>query len=165
MLKQSILDGLNRQVALELSSSYGYLALAVWFEQQVLDGFEAYFLKQVEEERGHAMKILEYIQDQNAVAKLEAIAVPKQQYGSPLDAAKAAREAERNNTASINAIYAQAVKENDIATQRMLDWFITEQVEEEKWAEDLVSLLERAGDNQAAILELDEQWGERAKGE
>ena len=79
-----------------------------------------------------------------------------------IEAAKFAREAERNNTASINAVYALAIKENDLPTQRMLDWFINEQVEEEKWTEDLVSLAERAGDNQAAVLELDEQWGEKA---
>jgi len=77
MLKQSVLDGLNRQIAQELAAAYGYLALAVWFEQQVLDGFEKYFLKQVKEEQEHAMKIMEYIQDQNGDVKLEAVPAPR----------------------------------------------------------------------------------------
>jgi ferritin len=164
MLKQSVLDGLNKQIATELTAAYGYLSLSVWFEQQVLEGFKAYFLRQMQEEQGHAMKILTYVQDQSGIVKLDPVPAPRQQFSTFLDAAKAAREAERNNTASINAVYATAVKEGDLPTQRMLDWFITEQVEEEKWTEDLVALAQRVGDNQAAILELDEQWGAKKSG-
>lgn len=161
MLKQPVLDALNKQIAQELTAAYGYLSLSVWFEAQVLDGFQKYFLKQMQEEQTHAMKLLTYVQDQGGKVKLEPLSAPRQNFSSFVDAAKAAREAERTNTASINAAYTVAQKEGDLPTQRMLDWFITEQVEEEKWTEDLVSLAERAGDNQAAILELDEQWGER----
>src|SRR5512137_1550761 len=124
MLKQSILDALNKQIAQELAASYGYLSLANWFEVQVLEGFKGYFLKQMEEERGHAMKLLEYVQDQNGLVKLEPIPAPKQEFRSILEAVQCAREAERNNTASINAAYALAVKENDLPTQRTLDWFV-----------------------------------------
>lgn len=163
MVKKNVLNALNNQIQLELTASYGYLAISVWFESQVLKGFAAFFKKQAEEEREHAEKILEYVQDVGGEVALQAIPAPKQKFASPLEAVKAAREAERKNTESIHAIYALAEKENDLATQKMLDWFIKEQVEEEKWTEELVTLVEKCGDSVGSLFMLDHRVGKVEK--
>jgi len=150
MLKPQVLAALNKQIQHELTASYTYLGLSVFFEQEVLKGFAAYFRKQAEEERGHAMKILGYVEDSNAKAELAAIPAAKASFKSPLDALKAARDFEKDTTASIIAVYAVAVKENDLATQNMLQWFIKEQVEEEKWTEEFVATGEKLGTHTGA---------------
>lgn len=155
MLKKTILDGLNKQIQQELAASYGYLGMSVWFDQQVLKGFAKYFRKQAEEEREHAMKLLDYVQDRNGEVALGTVESAKTSFGSVLDALKAALEAERSNTASINALYNAAQKEGDLATQNMLQWFINEQVEEEKWAEELVTLGEKLASHGPALFMLD----------
>ncbi len=143
MLKKPVLDALNKQIQQELMASYNYTALSIWFDQQLLKGFSEYFKKQAEEEREHANKILEYIQDHSEVVTLGPLAAPRQEFGNAIDALKFARENERNNTASIHNLYNLTVKEGDLATQQMMGWFISEQVEEEKWAEDFVAMAEQ----------------------
>jgi ferritin len=165
MIKPKVVAALNKQLQQELAASYGYLSLSVWFEQQVLKGFAAFFLKQAQEEREHAMKILEYIQDTGGAVTLGGIEAPRQKFGSVLEAVQQAQTAERNNTASINEVYQIAQKENDLATQQMLDWFIKEQVEEEKWADELVTLAEKAGDHVGALFMLDNRLARQAKDE
>jgi ferritin len=155
MLKKTILDGLNKQIQLEFNASHAYLGMSAWFDQQVLKGFAKYFRKQAGEERTHALKLLDYVLDRNAEVVLGPVDPAKTTFATVLDALKAALEAERNNTASINALLNLAIKENDLATQNVLQWFVNEQVEEEKWAEELVTLAEKLAGHAPALFMLD----------
>jgi ferritin len=145
MLKANVVNALNAQIKQELTAAQGYLAVSVYFARETFDGLAAYMLKQSGEERDHAMRILKYLQDVNATVTLTGLDGPKTEFASPLEALKQVREMERANTASINALYVLAQKEGDLATQNMLQWFINEQVEEEKWAEDFVAIGEKIG--------------------
>lgn len=155
MLKPQVLAALNKQIQLELTASYDYLAMSTYFDREVLKGLAAYFRKQSDEERDHAMRILDYIQDSNEQPTLGPVNAPRAEFASALDALKHARDTERANTASIHALYNLAVKEGDLPTQTMLQWFIKEQVEEEKWTEEFVLMAEKIGPHPGALFMFD----------
>lgn len=161
MLSQSIQDALNNQINLEFSSAYAYLAAAAHFESANLPGFAVWMRKQYEEEITHAMRLFDHMHDRGGRVALKAIAEPKAQFAKPLDAFEMALGHEQKVTASIHNLYALAAKENDYATQTMLQWFITEQVEEEKNVGQVVDWLKMAGDTPVAILMLDQKLGAR----
>ena len=163
MLSKEVLEALNKQVQQELTAEYGYLSLSVWFEKEVLKGFAAFFRQQAAEERTHAMKLLDYAQDRGAVPTLLPVQPPSGQWKNVLEAVTFAREAERKNTAMINSLYETAVKANDLATQNMLQWFINEQVEEEKWAEEYVTMVEKIGASVGSLYMLDHHVSKKAK--
>jgi len=165
MLKQSVLEALNKQIQHEFSNSLAYLAAAAYFEDQVYPGFAAYFRKQAGEEHGHAMKIYEHVLDCNAKPTLGAIEASKADFPTPLDALKFVHALERKTTAMIHALYELAVKENDLPTRGMLEWFVKEQVEEEKWTEEFVTTGERVGTHTGAWYMFDHHVSKKAKGE
>jgi ferritin len=162
MLTPEILDLLNRQIQQELGAEYGYIALAAYFDRELFKGFAAYFRKQAGEEREHAMKLLDHVLDRGGQPTLGPIETPRQQFSSVLDAVKHALATERANTQSIHRLYERALAAKDVATQQHLLWFIQEQVEEEKWAEELVGQVERVGTH---LFMLDHRVGKRAKNE
>jgi ferritin len=161
MLHKEVLDALNKQIQQELTAGYGYLVVSAYFELELLKGFAAYFRKQADEERDHAMRFLTYVQDRNARPSFGAVEPPKTQFSSPLEAVRFALESERKNTASIHALHALAGSHHDLATQSELQWFINEQVEEEKWAEEFVGLVEKAAGHTGALFMLDHHVGKR----
>jgi len=152
----------NDQIAHEFHAAYTYLAIAAHFESQNYEGFARWMRAQAKEETEHAMKLFEYLVERGARIELNAIPQPKRDYGSPLDAFRTALEHERKVTGQINAMYEAAVEAKDYATQVMLQWFITEQVEEEDITGTAVERLEMAGENKAALLFLDGKFGARA---
>lgn len=162
-MKKEVLEALNKQIAHELSAEYSYLGLSVWFDQQVLKGFAAYFRKQASEEHAHALKLLEFVQDRGGEVKLESLSAPKTQFSDVVAAVKHAQALEKTNTAAINALYAIAATAGDLATQQHLQWFIEEQVEEEKWADEFVILAEKVAAHPGALYMLDAQAGKRAE--
>ena len=145
MLTPEILDLLNRQIQQEFRAEYGYIALAAYFDREQLKGFAAYFRKHAGEEREHALKLMDHVLGRGNQPTLAAIEPPRQQFSSTLEAVKHALTAERDNTQSIHRLYEKALAARDVATQQHLLWFIQEQVEEEKWAEELVGQVERVG--------------------
>jgi len=165
MLKKEVLTGLSKQIQHELTAEYAYLAISVWFERQALNGFADYFLKQAAEEHAHAMRILRYVQDRGGEAKLGPIEAPRQEFASALDALKHAQALERGNTAAINALYAIAVKADDLATQNHLQWFLKEQVEEEQWTDEFVAIAEKIDTNVGALFMFDHRVGKKAREE
>lgn len=132
MLTKPMLDALNEQINKEMYSAYLYLSMSMWFETQQLPGFAHWMKAQFIEEQTHALKFAEYINDQGEVVTLQAIDKPATTFASPLDVFEQTLAHEKTVTASIKALHALALKENDVATQSALVWFITEQVEEEK---------------------------------
>ncbi|HEY5615320.1 MAG TPA: ferritin [Bacteroidota bacterium] len=162
MLSKSMLKALNEQVNQELYASYLYLSMSAHFESANLPGFALWMQVQSKEENGHAMKIYKYIHNRGDRVMLEAIDKPPSSFKKPLDVMKQALEHEKKVTGLITRLYEVAMKEKDYPTQVMLQWFINEQVEEEKTASDIIELLKQVGDAPAGLIMLDRQLGARA---
>ncbi|MEX2088700.1 MAG: ferritin, partial [Bacteroidota bacterium] len=151
MLSKKMQSALNQQIKRELYSAYLYLSMASHFEASNFPGFGHWMKKQYEEETGHGMKIYGYVQDRGGRVELEAIEKPPVKFKSPLEIMNQVLEHEKTVTGSIHALYELAMKENDYATQVMLQWFITEQVEEEKTVVDIIEQLKMVGDAPAGL--------------
>ena len=164
MITDKMAKALNEQVNFELSSAYLYLAMAAQFEAENLPGFAHWMKVQYQEETGHAMKLFGYLADRGGRVTLNAIAKPAAEFGKPLDVFKAVLAHERKVTAAINTLYELALSEKDYATQSQLQWFINEQVEEEKTAENIIRQLEAFADKAHLLLMLDHRLGERKAG-
>lgn len=160
-MEKPVLDALNDQVRMELSSGYIYLSMSAQFESESFEGFARWMRLQAQEELAHAMRLFDYVNRRGGRVTLEGIDAPPSEFGRPLKAFKTALDHERKVTASIHALFELAGEHGDLATQRELDWFVTEQVEEEENAQRAVDLLARAGDNDAALLILDREFGRR----
>ncbi|MFQ5846337.1 MAG: ferritin [Candidatus Methylomirabilales bacterium] len=161
MLSKALQDAINTQIKHEFYSAYLYLSMAAHFETVHLQGCARWMRVQSEEEASHAMKLFDFIQGRGARVVLQAVEQPPAQFKSAVDVFQQALEHERKVTGMIHHLYELAAKENDYATQVMLQWFITEQVEEERTAGDIVEQLTMIGDQPAALLMLDKQLGAR----
>ncbi len=164
MFTKKVQDAINQQINAELYSSYLYLSMAAHFETVSLPGFAHWIKLQSQEEYEHGMKFFHYINERSAKVVLEAIAKPPVEFKAPLDVMKKVLEHEKKVTALIEALYELALKEKDYPTQVMLQWFIKEQVEEEKNATDIVELLKSIGDSPAGLAMVDSKLGARARG-
>jgi ferritin len=163
MISKTLQDAVNEQINKELYSSYLYLSMAAYFESINLPGFARWMYVQVDEERGHGMKLFSHLVDRGGKVVLKLIAGPDTDWKSNLDVFKHVQTHEAAVTASINALYEQALKEKDYPLQIELQWFITEQVEEEKNAAEIVQQLELIDAKGTAVLMLDHQLGKRGK--
>lgn len=163
-LSQALQGAMNEQIKNEIYSAHLYLAMSAQCEAENLPGMAHWLRIQFLEEWGHALKFFDYINDRGGRAEVKAIDQPPVQFGSPLELFQEVAAHEARVTALINDLYALAVKENDYAAQTMLQWFITEQMEEEKSAGDIVNQLKMIGDNPVALLMLDRELGARVLG-
>jgi ferritin len=161
MMNDTVLRALNDQIKHELHSAYVYLGVSAYCDRVSLPGFAHWMRMQSQEEVSHAMKILDFINDRGGVVKLQAIDAPAFDFGTPLQIAEKALEHERKVTGLIENLYGLASKEGDYATQALMQWFVTEQVEEEKNAGLLVDQMKMIGDNRTALLMLDMELGKR----
>ena len=156
MLSKPVQDAINNQIQKEFESAYLYLAMGAHFDANNLPGFAKWMRRQFEEEQGHAFKFYEYVYDQRGEVVLQPIAAPTGKFGKPSEIFQQVLAHEQKVTASIKAIYELALKEGDQATQIRLQWFLTEQVEEEKNAADIIEQLKMAGDLGFGLLFLDQ---------
>lgn len=163
MIGKVMQDAINEQINKELYSSYLYLSMAAYFEDKNLPGFAKWMHMQEGEERAHGMKLFEFLIDRGGRVVLKAIAAPEGDWQSPLDLFKQVAAHEAAVTASIHNLYETALKEKDYAAQTMLQWFITEQVEEEKNAAQIVEQLELVEARGTAVLMLDHRLGKRGE--
>ncbi len=163
MIPQTVLKALNQQIQKELFSAYYYLSMSAHFQSANLAGFSHWMRKQYEEETGHAMKIFDFIGERGGRVALEAIEKPEGAFKAPVDVINLVLEHEKKVTASINALYELAVKEKDYPTQIMLEWFIKEQVEEERSVEEILNMLKMIGDAPAGLVMFDRQLASRGK--
>lgn len=164
MIEKTMQDAINEQINKELFSSYLYLSMAAYFEAKNLPGFAHWMRMQADEEREHAMKFYDFILDCGGRVELKAIAAPKTDWNSNLEVAEEVAAHEAKVTASIHALYELALKEKNYPAQVMLQWFITEQVEEEKSAAELVADLKLIEERGTAVLMLDHRLGKRKGG-
>ncbi len=162
MLKPAIQDALNKQINEELYSAYLYLSMAAYFESTNLKGMAQWMRFQTQEELGHAVKFIDYVNERDGRVLLAAIKPPKTDWQGPADVFQDVYEHECQITGLINQLADLALTERDHATGTILQWFITEQVEEEATANDVVGKLKLVGDNGVAIFMLDAELGQRA---
>lgn len=163
MITNAVQTAMNDQINKELFSSYLYLSMAAYFENKNLPGFAHWMRLQADEEREHAMKFYDHILERGGQVILKAIEAPKTDWASPLEVAEEVAAHEAKVTASIYALYELAVKEKDYPAQVMLQWFINEQVEEEKNAAELVANLKLIEERGTAVLMLDHRLAKRGK--
>jgi ferritin len=157
MLSKKISDQMNAQINHELYSAYLYLSMSAHFENENLPGFAHWMRVQSQEEVEHAMKFYNYIYDRDGKVVLQTIDQPPSEFGSPLEVFQMGLEHEKKVTGLINQIYSSADQESDYASKVFLNWFVEEQVEEEKSATDIVETLKLIGDNKSGIFMLDRQ--------
>ena len=151
----------NEQVKNEFYSAYLYLGMSAYFESVSLPGFAGWMQQQAQEELMHAMKLYAYLNDVGAKVELGAIAKPPCDYKSPLDVFQKTLEHEKKVTAMINNLYDIASSVKDNAAVIFLQWFVTEQVEEEKSAADVIGILKRVKTDSPQIIMIDNQMGQR----
>jgi ferritin len=163
MLSESLQNAMNEQIKAELYSAYLYLAMSAHFEAASLPGFAKWTRMQANEEEDHALKFFDFINNRNGRVELKAIDAPPKTYGAPLEIFQAVLEHERKVTGMINKLYEMALKENDYPSQVMLQWFITEQVEEEKNASLIVDQLKMVEDRMTAMIQIDRHVGKRGE--
>jgi ferritin len=161
MIGKAMQDAMNEQVNRELFSAYLYLSMAAYFEGKNLAGFAHWMRVQADEEREHAMKFYDFLLQRGGKVALKAIAAPKTEWGSNLEAFQEAADHEAQITASIHALYDLAMQEKDYPAQVMLQWFVSEQVEEEKNAAEIVASLKMIEERGTAVLMLDHRLAKR----
>ncbi|UCD74330.1 MAG: ferritin [Phycisphaerales bacterium] len=155
-------DSFNRQINAELYSAYLYLAMSSWFDSQNFPGMASWMRIQAQEEQQHALKFYDFVQERDGRVILTAIEAPQGEWSSPLAAFEDALAHERKVTGMINDLVDLAIAEKDHAANVFLQWFVTEQVEEEATAGQIVDRLKVVADNPVALLMVDDQLGKRA---
>jgi len=161
MISKTLVDEMNEQIMHEMYSAYFYLSMSAYAESANWQGFATWLKVQAKEELEHALKFYEHIHDRGARVLLKAIPQPPVEFKALLDVFKQVYDHEQKVTARINTIYAAAVKENDYASQVFLQWFINEQVEEEKNASQIVDALTKIGESTNGLFALDHRLGKR----
>lgn len=154
---------LNEQIRNEYESAYIYLGISVYFMRTPYSGFARWMQIQGREELTHGNKLLEHLGDRSGEVKLLQIAAQRTTYSNPLEAFQVALEHEQRVTSWIHNLYNQAVADKDYAAQSLLDWFINEQIEEEKQTQYFVDRLRLVGDDKSALLLLDQEAGSRSE--
>ncbi len=162
MLNPKIQDALNEQINAEFFSSYLYLSMSADFESKSMPGMANWMRIQAQEELGHALKFYGFINDRNGRVTLARIDGPKTEWNSAANAFEEAYQHEQKVTGLINGLVDLAVAEKDHATETFLQWFVTEQVEEESTVSTILDQLKLVGDNGVALYMLDGQLGQRA---
>lgn len=153
-MKPSIKAALEKQGTHELYAANAYMALAFWCEANDYNGYAKFFAEQEKEEREHAEKFFDHILERGEMPLITEIASPKSDFESLVEVAETALALEKANTAGITEVYELSLEEKDYPSQPMLQWFISEQMEEESWAQSMVVKTKRA-QCAGAILYLD----------
>jgi len=147
LVKQKVSDVINAQVVEEFGASAQYLAIALYFDRETLPELSGYFHLQSQEEYGHAMKLLQYLNDAGAAPIIGAIPAVKNEFDSAEECIQLALAQELTVTDQINNIVDVAVEGNDHLTRQFMQWFVTEQLEEVSSMSDLLNIVKRASDN------------------
>ena len=161
MLKDKLQKALNKQLNEELYSSYAYLSMSAHFSALNLDGMAHWLRLQSQEEYGHGMKIYEYILQRNGRVSLAQISAPAESWKTLIDLFEEVMAHEQKVSASIDSIVELTLQEKDYATNNFLQWFISEQVEEEATSQFILDRAKLVGDNRNGIFLLDREMAQR----
>ena len=156
-----VLGAINRQIAAEFAASFSYLSMAAWCEHHKFMGAGQWLRLQASEEHTHAMRLFDFVLARNHHVELGAIAQPATQFASVMEIFERALAQEQEVSRNIDALYELAFQEKVFAAMAELQWFITEQVEEEKTIREIVAKFQMVKDDPASILDLDRELGGR----
>lgn len=160
-MDKKVAELINKQINAEFYSGYLYLSFADYYEERGLKGFANWYVIQAQEERDHALIMRNYLHANGEKVTLSAIDEPGNSFGNDLEPLEAALEHEKFVTSLINAIYAAADEVHDYRTMQWLDWFVSEQGEEEENAQDLVDRMNLFGGDAKSLYDLDQECAAR----
>ncbi|WP_306591530.1 ferritin [Geothrix sp. 21YS21S-4] len=163
MISKTMQDALNAQINLEQYSAQLYLAMGAHCAGKSFKGFAHWLAVQASEETAHAAKLITFLLDRGGKLELQAIAAPPKDFGGVIQVFEQTLGHEKTITASINALFELARAEKDHASEIALQWYVTEQVEEEAGVGEIVDHLHAVGDQGGAIWYLDSKMGKRGK--
>ena len=161
MLDKNVAKLLNEQINAEFYSAYLYLDFSNFYTDESLDGYANWFMIQAQEERDHALLLLQYMQKNDEHVTLEAIAKPDKVCKELSDPLEYSLEHERYVTSLIHNLYGAALKVNDYRTTQLLDWFVKEQIEEEDNSDTNLKRFRRFGSDTKALYDLDNEMASR----
>jgi ferritin len=162
-MDKKLVKTINEQIKNELYSSYLYLSMAAYFESKNLPGFSHWMKVQAKEENEHGMKMFDFLVDRGERIILEAIPQPPSDFSSSQEVFEETLKHEKKVTALLNQLYDIASKTDDKASEIFLQWFITEQIEEEKNANAILETLKSIKPDSAALIMLDRELAKRGK--
>ena len=160
-MNSALLTALNRQILHEQTIAHAFDAISLYFGHMQLPGLGAFMRLQMREERRHARRLIRHVANRGGEVELAGIPAPRGDFASPLDAAQCAREMQRTTTGLIYTLHEMAGEEKDGALEALLNRFITTQVANEKWSNELSDAIEQFQDRAEQMLMLDAQWGRR----
>ena len=143
MASERFVDALNAQIAREFAAAHQYVAVGNWYSAETFPRLASFFYEQAEEERGHAMKMVNYLIDRNATPDIGAVGSPRQSFADHVEPIQLALEQEQQVTVRINELFEIARETRDYESENFMQWFIEEQVEEEASMSDLLNVAER----------------------
>jgi ferritin len=164
MISPTMQDALNTQINIEQSSAQLYLAMSAHCSAKSFKGFAHWLKIQASEETAHAAKLIEFLLDRGGHLQLRPIPAPADDFGTVIEVFEKTLEHEKAITTKISALFELARKERDYASEITLQWYVTEQVEEEVSISQIVDQLHAVGDKGGAIWYLDSRMGKRGKG-
>ncbi len=153
LISKELEEAINHQIGAEFGASLEYVSIAAYFDRESLPELAAFFYRQADEERMHAMKFVHFLNDAGAHVRIPAIPAPRHDFSSAEECTQAALDWEMQVTQQINALMDQAIKDNDHISQDFLRWFVTEQLEEISTMETLLSVIRRAGESGLLFVE------------
>ena len=162
MIDPKLEKAISDQINMELHAWYAYLSMSAYCKKLNLNGFASFMDGHAREEQAHAHRLMNYVMDRDGTVTLQAISAPQEGFSSLLDVFERSVEQERANTKSIYELYELAKQVNDYSTVAALQWFLDEQVEEEKVMTEALGLMKFAGEDKSALLALNNQFGKQA---
>lgn len=155
MIKQSILDALNNQVEAEAGASQLYLAMASWADARGFEGVSEFLYQHADEERMHMLKLIRFINERGGTAIIPALQMPKQDFSNLHEVFQMVLEHEIKVSEQINQIVDLTLSEKDYTTHNFLQWYVSEQIEEERLARIILDKLKLIGDDKGGMYLLD----------
>jgi ferritin len=163
VISKTMQDALNGQINLEQQSAQLYLAMSAHCEGRSFRGFAHWLRVQASEETAHALKLVDFLLDRGGVLELRALTAPPTGFGGIIQVFEQTLAHEKHITGRINALFELARQEKDYASELALQWYVTEQVEEESNVSQIVDQLRAVGDQGGGIWYLDSKMGKRGK--
>ena len=161
MMSKTVQEALNRQIHSELKASYTYLAMSAWCDRNNWKGAAAWMRQQSREEYGHAMRLFDFQLARHGEIDLKGLDGPKGEFKNIVDVFETAYKQELDVSKQIDALYELAGEQKAYAAMVQLEWFITEQVEEEKTMREIVARMKMVKDDPASLLDIDRELGSR----
>jgi len=161
MMDEKMQEALNKQLNAEIYSAYLYLSMSAYFQSVNLGGFANWMRVQWQEELMHALKFYDYVNERGGRVILRPVEAPASEWGSPLAAFEDTYRHEQKVTAMINKLVDLAVEARDHATNNFLQWFVSEQVEEEASADEVVQRLKLVGNDASGLFMIDRELAQR----